>query len=222
MNALRKVWAIARKDLSLERRSREMLSSMFIFALIVILVFSFSFDLRVESVTQVAPGVLWVAITFAGMLGLARSFVLERDQGCLDGLLLCPVERSVIYLGKALSNLIFICMTEVIILPLCFALFNLPFSVLLLPVVLLGTLGFSAVGTLVSAMTVQARAREVMLPILLFPIVLPALIASVKLTAGVLDGLAWSEMGNWLQLLIGFDVILVTVSYLFFDYVVQE
>jgi heme exporter protein B len=217
-----KVWAIVRKDLALEKRSREMLSSMFIFGLIVILLFSFSFDLRVERVSQVAPGMLWVAFTFAGMLGLARSFVLERDQGCLDGLLLCPVDRSVLYVGKMLSNLFFISLTEVIILPLCFALFNLAFRPLLLPIILLGTLGFSAVGTLVSAMTVHARAREVMLPILLFPVVMPALIAAVKLTAGVLDGQAWSEMRNWLQLLVGFDVIFMVLSYLAFEYIVEE
>jgi heme exporter protein B len=222
MNFVGKVWSIVRKDLALEKRNREILSSMFIFALIVILVFSFSFDLRVESVTQVAPGVLWVAITFAGMLGLARSFVLERDQGCLDGLLLCPVDRSVLYLGKMLSNVLFISITEAIILPLCFALFNLPFRLLLLPVILLGTVGFSAVGTLVSAMTVHARAREVMLPILLFPIVMPALIAAVKLTAGVLDGQPWTEMKNWLQLLVGFDVIFSVASYVAFDYIVEE
>ena len=220
--SLAKVWSIVRKDLALERRSREMLSSMLIFGLIVILLFSFSFDLRVERVSQVAPGVLWVAITFSGMLGLARSFVLERDQGCLDGLLLCPVDRSLLYVGKMLSNLLFISLAEGFILPLCFALFNLAFRPLLLPVVLLGTIGFSAVGTLVSAMTVHARAREVMLPILLFPIVMPALIAAVKLTGGVLDGQAWSEMRNWLQLLVGFDVIFLVLSYLAFEYIVEE
>ena len=217
-----KVWAIVRKDLALQRRSREMLNSMFIFALIVILVFSFSFDLRVEKVNQVAPGVLWVAFTFAGMLGLSRSFILESDQGCLDGLLLCPVDRSVIYFGKMLSNVLFISMTEAVILPLYFALFNLPFKLLLLPIILLGTVGFSAVGTLFSAMTVHVRAREVMLPILLFPIIMPALIAAVKLTGGVLDGQAWSEMRHWLQLLVGFDVIFLSVSYMVFDYVVEE
>ena len=222
MSFIGKVWAIVRKDLALERRSREMLSSMLIFALIVILVFSFSFELRVDRMSQVAPGVLWVALTFAGMLGLARSFVLERDQGCLDGLLLCPVDRSAIYLGKMLSNLLFISTTGVIILPLCFALFNLPFKLLLLPIILLGIVGFSSVGTLVSAMTVHARAREVMLPILLFPIVLPAIIAAVKLTGGILDGQAWSEMRQWLQLLVGFDVIFMVVSYVAFDYVVEE
>ena len=222
MSFAAKVWAIVRKDLALERRSREMLSSMFIFALIVILVFSFSFELRVQEGALVAPGVLWVALTFAGMLGLARSFVLERDQGCLDGLLLCPVDRSVIYLGKMLSNLLFISITGIIVLPLCFALLNLSFKWLLLPIILLGIVGFSAVGTLVSAMTIHARAREVMLPILLFPIVLPALIAAVKLTGGILDGQAWSEMRHWLQLLVGFDIIFTAVSYIAFEYVVEE
>lgn len=222
MNYVGKVWSIVRKDLALEKRSREVLSSMFIFSLIVILIFSFSFDLAVERAVTVVPGVLWVAITFAGMLGLARSFVLERDQGCLDGLLLCPVDRSILYLGKMLGNLIFISITEVIVVPLCFALFNLPFHVLLLPVILLGTIGFSSVGTLVSAMTVHARAREVMLPILLFPLVMPALIAAVKLTGGVLEGQSWGEMRNWMQLLIGFDIVYLTLSYLAFEYVVEE
>jgi heme exporter protein B len=222
MNSVGKVWAIVRKDLALQRRSREMLNSMFIFALIVILIFSFSFELRVERVSVVAPGVLWVAFTFAGMLGLGRSFILESDQGCLEGLLLCPVDRSVIYFGKMLGNLLFILMTEAVILPLCLALFNLPFKLLLLPTIFLGTVGFSAVGTLFSAMTVHMRAREVMLPILLFPIVMPALIAAVRLTGGVLDGQPWSDMRHWLQLLVGFDVMFLSVSTMAFDYVVEE
>jgi heme exporter protein B len=222
MNFFAQLWTLVLKDLSLEMRSREMLSSMFIFALLVVLVFSFSFDLRVEEVSGVAPGVLWVAITFAGMLGLARSFVLERDQGCLDGLLLCPVDRSLLYLGKMLSNLTFISLTELVVLPLCFALFNLTFHLLLLPILLLGTIGFSAVGTIVSAMTVHARAREVMLPILLFPLVLPALIAAVKLTGGVLDRQPWGEIRNWMELLVGFDVIFMVISYLAFEYVIEE
>jgi heme exporter protein B len=222
MNFFAKLWTLVLKDLSLEMRSREMLSSMFIFALLVVLVFSFSFDLRLEEVSAVAPGVLWVAITFAGMLGLARSFVLERDQGCLDGLLLCPVDRSLLYLGKMLSNLTFISLTELVVLPLCFALFDLTFHLLLLPILLLGTIGFSAVGTIVSAMTVHARAREVMLPILLFPLVLPALIAAVRLTGGVLDRQPWGEIRNWMELLVGFDVIFLVISYLAFEYVIEE
>jgi heme exporter protein B len=222
MSPLAQVWTLVLKDLSLEKRSREMLSSMLIFALLVVLVFSFSFDLRVDEVSGVAPGVLWVAISFAGMLGLARSFVLERDQGCLDGLLLCPVDRSLLYLGKMISNLAFISLTELAVVPMCFALFNLTFHLLLLPILLLGTIGFSAVGTIVSAMTVHARAREVMLPILLFPLVLPALIAAVKLTGGVLDGQPWGEIRNWMELLVGFDVIFMVMSYLAFEHVIEE
>jgi heme exporter protein B len=199
-----------------------MLGSMFIFALIVILVFSFSFDLRVAITSQVAPGVLWVAITFSGMLGLARSFVLERDQGCLDGLLLCPMDRSTLFLGKMLSNLVFMSLTQVLIVPLAFALFNLAFDPRLPLILLLGILGFSAVGTLVSAMTVHAQAREVMLPILLFPVVIPVIIAAVKLTSGIVDGRPWADMRHWMQLLVGFDVILMVVSSLAFEYVVEE
>ena len=127
-----------------------------------------------------------------------------------------------LYVGKVIGNILFISLTEAIILPLCFGLFNLPFRLLLLPVVVLGTIGFSVVGTLVSAMTVHARAREVMLPILLFPVVMPVLIAAVKLTGGILDGQPWAEMAHWLQLLVGFDVIFLAVSYMAFDYVVEE
>jgi heme exporter protein B len=156
------------------------------------------------------------------MLGLGRSFIFESDQGCLEGLLLCPVDRSVIYFGKMLGNLIFISVTEVIILPLYVALFNLPFTPLLVPIILLGTLGFCSVGTLISAMTVHVRARELMLPILLLPTMMPALIAAVKLTAGALDPRPWSEIQHWLQLLIGFDALYLAVSYAVFDFVVEE
>ena len=218
----RKVWAIVQKDLATEMRSREMISPMLVFALIVVFVFNFSFELRVDMVKQVAPGVLWVTISFAGMLGLGRSFIQERDQGCLDGLLLSPVDRSAIYLGKMLGNLLFISMIEVVIVPLFLVLFNLPFEPMLLPVVFMGTLGFAAVGTLFSAMSVQARAREVMLPILLFPIVIPVLIAAVKMTGGLVDGQPWAELARWFRLLVGFDLIFVTVSYVTFDFVVED
>jgi heme exporter protein B len=217
-----KVWNLVLKDLAIEMRSREMLTPMVVFALIVIMVFSFSFELRVASIVDIAPGLLWVTITFAGMLGLGRSFIQESDQGCLDGLLLCPVDRTVIYFGKMLSNLLFMSLIEIIILPLFVVFFDLDFYLALLPVIFLGTLGFAAVGSLFSAMSVQARAREVMLPILLFPVVIPALIAAVKITAGILDDQPWSQWSHWFQLLVGFDVIFVTISYMTFDYVIEE
>lgn len=223
MNFLRKVLAIVQKDIAVELRTKEMLSSMFVFALLVIVIFNFAFELRVEDVRKVTPGVLWVTFTFAGMLGLNRSFVLEKDRGCLEGLLLCPVDRSAIYFGKMLGNFIFMTVVEAIILPIFSVLFNL--SLLrpgLLLIVVLGTLGFAGVGTLFSAMAVHTRAREVMLPVLLFPVVVPAMIAAVKATGGILDGQIFSEMAHWLRLLVAFDVIFLAISFMTFDYVVEE
>ncbi len=220
---LRKILAIVHKDIIAELRTKEMFSSMFVFALLVIVIFNFAFELRVANVKQVAPGVLWVTFTFAGMLGLNRSFILEKDKGCLEGLLLAPVDRSAIYFGKMLGNLIFMSVVEAIVLPIFWVLFNPPlFSPALILVIVLGTVGFAGVGTLFSAIAVHTRAREVMLPILLFPIVVPLMIAAVKTTGGLLDGQSLSEMHNWLNLLVGFDIIFLTVSYMTFDYVVEE
>lgn len=219
----KKILAIVHKDIIAELRTKEMFSSMFVFALLVIVIFNFAFELRVDNVKQVAPGVLWVAFTFAGMLGLNRSFILEKDKGCLEGLLLAPVGRSAIYFGKMLGNLIFMSVVEAIVLPIFWVLFNPPlFSPALILVVVLGTVGFAGVGTLFSAIAVHTRAREVMLPILLFPVVVPLMIAAVKTTGGLLDGQPLAEMRNWLNLLVGFDVIFLTVSYMTFDYVVEE
>ena len=220
---LRTAWAIVRKDVVAELRTREMLSTMLIFVLLALFIFNFAFDLRVDNVRQVAPGVIWVAFVFAGVLGLNRSFVLEIDKGCLDGLLMTPVDRSVIYFGKVIGNVIFMLVVEAIGLPI----FSVLFNVMLVRadvalIVVLGTLGFAGVGTLFSAMTANTRAREVLLPILLFPVVTPAIIAAVKATAGVLDGATLAEMGNWLNLLIGFDVIFLALAYMTFDYVVES
>jgi len=223
MSFLRQIVTIVHKDITAELRTKEMFSSMFVFALLAVVIFNFAFELRVADAATIAPGVLWISVTFAGMLGLNRSFVLEKDRGCLDGLLLAPVDRSAIYFGKMLGNFLFITVVEAIILPIFSALFNVNLiQPWILAVLLLGTLGFSGVGTLFSAMTVHTRAREVLLPILLFPVVVPALIAAVKLTAGFLDGRALADMTNWMQLLIAFDIIFVAVSYMTFDYVVEE
>jgi heme exporter protein B len=223
MRFLQKVLAIVQKDVAVELRTKEMLSSMFVFALLVIVIFNFAFELRVENVREVAPGVLWVTFAFAGMLGLNRSFVLEKDRGCLEGLLLCPVDRSAIYFGKMLGNVIFMSVVEAIILPIFSVLFNLSlFEPALILIVVLGTLGFAGVGTLFSAMAVHTRAREVMLPVLLFPVVVPAMIAAVKATGGILDGRLFSEIAHWIRLLAVFDVIFLAISFMTFDYVVEE
>jgi len=223
MNSLNKVLTIVWKDVVAELRTKEMVSSMFVFALLLIVIFNFSFELRVEKVAEVAPGVLWVTFAFAGTLELNRSLSLEVDEGRLDGLLLAPMERTAIYFGKMLGNLIFISAIEALMLPIFSALFDLNLiQPVLLLTIFLGTLGFAAVGTLLSAMAVNTRAREVMLPVLLFPIILPVMISAVKATAGILDGLPLGDLVHWLRFLIGFDIIFLVVSYMTFDYVVES
>jgi heme exporter protein B len=219
---LRKVLIIAAKDVLAELRTRETLGGMFVFALLVILIFNFAFDLRVDNVREVVPGALWVTFTFAGMLGLNRSFSLEKEQGSLEGLLLAPVDRSAVYLGKACANAAFMLVVEVIMLPVSTVLFNVSlFSLPLLAVMLLGTIGFAGVGTLFSAVSVNTRAREVMLPLLLFPISIPVVIAAVKLTASIVDPTTVEDPAVWWQMLIVFDVIFVAVSSLVFEYTVE-
>jgi heme exporter protein B len=223
VKSLRQVWTIVWKDLLVELRTKEMFSSSFVFALLLIVIFSLGFDLRVENVDQVLPGVLWVTFAFAGTLELNRSMATETEGARLDGLLLAPMERSTIYLGKTVGNLLFLFAAEAIMLPIFSAVFNINLlRPLLVLTVALGTVGLAVVGTLLSTMAASTRAREVMLPVLLFPVVLPVVLSAVRLTAGVLDGLPWSSLAPWLRLLFGFDVIFLVVSYLTFDYVVQE
>ena len=224
MSYLHKVFAIVAKDVAAELRTREMLSSMFVFALLVILIFNFAFDLRADNQKALAPGVLWVAVAFASMLGLSRSFIVEKDRGSIEGLLLTPVDRSAIYLGKALGNLLFIAVVAWVILPVFVVLFNLTAATLplLAGIVVLGTIGLSGVGTLFSAMAVHTRAREVLLPVLLFPVIVPVMLSAVKLTAAVIDGVPFVEVQNWFSLLVAFDVVFAALSVMLFDFVVEE
>jgi len=220
----RKVMAVVGKDIATELRTKEMFSAMFVFSLLIIFIFNFAFDLRAENVQVLAPGVLWVAIAFAGMLGLSRSFILERDRGVLDGLLLAPVDRSAIYLGKMIGNVLFISLVEIIILPFFIVLFNQPVTALLplAGVVVLGSISLASVGTLFSAMAVHTRAREVMLPIMLFPVIIPAMLAAVRLTAAILDKIPFAEVSQWLALLGAFDLIFIAASFMLFEFVVEE
>ncbi|MFN2149963.1 MAG: heme exporter protein CcmB, partial [Anaerolineales bacterium] len=211
------------KDLAAEWRSRELFSSMLVFSLLVILIFNFALELDAQTRSSVTSGVLWVTFAFAGTLGLNRSMAIEKDRGCLDGLLLAPVDRSVIYFGKAISNLIFMLVVEAIVLPVYSLLYNTNlFQPGLLLVILLGSIGYVAVGTLLSAMAVQTRTRDVLLPILLFPLAIPVLIAAVKASGGFLQGVEFSEIQTWINLLLVYDVIFIAISYMFFDYIVEE
>jgi heme exporter protein B len=220
---LRAVTAIVRKDLAAEWRSRELFSAMLVFSLLVILIFNFALELDARARASVTSGVLWVTFAFAGTLGLNRSMASEKDHGCLDGLLLAPVDRAAIYFGKAATNLIFMSIVELFVLPVYSLLYNINlFKAGLLLVVLLGSIGYVAVGTLLSTMAVHARTRDVLLPILLFPLVIPVLISAVKASGGILQDLPFPEIKNWINLLVVYDVIFIAVSFMLFDYVVEE
>jgi len=220
---VRQVIAIVSKDLTAELRTKENLSAMIVFALIVLVIFNFAFELQDVDLTVVGAGVLWVAFTFSGILGLGRSFAAEKDKGSLEGMLLSPVDRGAIFLGKTISNFIFITTMQAIILPL-FAVLNnvaLPWFPLV-PYVVLGTLGFAAIGTILSAIAASTRMREVMLPILLFPVSIPLLMAAVKLTSGALQSLDFSQLTFWFNILILYDVLFIVVAFWMFEYVVEE
>jgi heme exporter protein B len=220
---LRSVGALLWKDLAAELRSKELISSMLVFALLVILIFNFALDLDRSARENVAAGVLWVTTAFTGTLGLNRSLAQEKDRGSLDGLLLAPVDRSALYFGKALGNLLFILIIQVIMLPVFTVLFNVPMiQPLLLLIVLLGSVGYSAVGTLLASLTVHSRSRDVMLPILLFPVAVPVLIAAVRASGGVLTAAGWDQVSLWLNVLLVYDVIFVAVAFMLFEYVVEE
>jgi len=225
MDTLRKIWLIVQKDLISELRSKEIFSSMFIFCIVVIVIFNFSFEIGRAKIEEIAPGILWVAFIFAGVLGLNRSFILEKEKDCLQGLMLCPFDRGLIYLGKVVGNLLFMFLVILITLPIFCVFFNLSiFSYLpaLILVILLGALGFISVGTILSAMSVNTKMREVLLPILLFPVVVPVLIACVKSTGKIFAGKSVSEISGWLKLMLAFDIIYLIVSYLTFEYVLEE
>jgi heme exporter protein B len=222
-NYWKAIAAITWKDLAAELRSRELLSAMLVFSLLVILIFNFALELDIATRRSVTSGVLWATFAFAGTLGLNRSMAVEKDRGCLDGLLLAPVDRSAIYFGKVISNLAFMLIVEAIVLPIYSVLYNVNlFQPGLLLVILLGSIGYVAVGTLLSSMAVQTRTRDVLLPILLFPVVVPILIAAVKASGGYLTDAPMTDILPWLNLLIVYDVIFTAIAFMVFDYVVEE
>lgn len=220
---LRALWAVVWKDLAAEWRSREMLSAMLVFALLVIFIFNFALELDPQARANLTSGILWVTLTFAGTLGLNRSMAVEKDRGCLDGLLLAPVDRSAIYFGKLLANYFVMLVVAVIILPVYSILYNSNlFQPGLMLVILLGGWGYVAVGTLLASMAVQARTRDVLLPILLFPVAIPVLVAAVKASGGYLDAAPLDQILPWVNILIVYDVIFTAVAFMVFDYVVEE
>ena len=222
---LRQTHAILWKDLKTEVRTKERLSAMCFFAFLIVLVFNFAFKPGSAIMKSAAPGIFWIAVTFAGLMGLTRSFTMERNNDCLMGLLLTPADRGAIYLGKMLANLITMLVMEALVLPLLVLFLNIDLwscmPQILLPV-FLGSLGFAAVGTLFAAMSINTRLQEALLPMLTLPILVPALLAAVESFGAILAGDPLSEVSSWLELSLAFSVLFITISLLLFDYVVEE
>lgn len=215
------LWAIIWKDLRCELRARQVWFAMGMFALLALVVFSFAFDLRVDNENAIAPGALWIAFVFASMLGLGRTIAAELERGSMDRLLLCPVDRQVIFLAKLIGNLVFICGVELVAVPIFAAIYNLPIVTLgLVPVIVLGTLGIAVVGTLFSIVAANTRARELLLPILVFPLIVPVVIGAVRATQALVVPVPGDA--PWLGLLAAFDVIFLSASALMFQYVLDE
>ncbi len=222
-DSLAVIWSIGRKDLLLELRNKDVVVAVAGFAILVLVIFTFSLNLTPDSAKLVAPGVLWAAVAFAGVTGLNRAFALEVEGNTLEALMLAPISRDLIFLGKALGNFLFITVALVVVLPVFAVLFNLVvFRWEMLAVSLLTVIGFSSVGTLFAAMSVRVRAREVMLPLLFLPVVTPLIMAAVESTSHVVNGRSWSDMSQWLQLAVAFDVAFIVVSAFVFQHILED
>lgn len=227
---LNTVAALFKKDIRSELRTKEMVASMFVFAILVLLVFNFTLPMDSERTLELGPGILWVAFVFAGSIGLNRSFAAERENRAIHGLMLAPVDRSALYFGKLCSNLIFMLVAEVLILPLFMLFYNLNLWTVLGPsrfatfllVVATGTLGYVAVGTTLAAIAANTTMREVLLPLLLFPVAVPVVIGASESTRLIFQPDPFSSPWGWIRLLIVFGVVFSVASWLTFEYILEE
>lgn len=223
-NFLRPMLVTVWKDVLLEMRSKDIIVSVLVFGFLVVVVFNFALNVTPQRVTDLAPGILWVAFTFSGILAMNRAFVREQEQGGLEGLLLSPVSRDAIFLGKVLVSFLFMLIVEGLLLPVFAVLLNFSaFSFLLILTIVLATLGFTTVGTLFSAIAVQTRSREIMLPVLFFPIIMPVLIAAVEASSQAISGESSGVgAGRWLPLIAVFDALFLVICPWVFSFIVEE
>lgn len=220
---IKAVLAIVWKDLRAELRSRELVSAMLMFAVLSVVIFSLALSLDRQARREVIAGVLWVTLAFAGTLGFNRSLSQEKDRGSFDALLLAPVDRSTLFFGKMVGNVVLMLLISVVLVPLFTVLFGISlFEPVLWLLLVLGVVGFAAVGTLLSSMTVHARGREMLLPIVLLPVALPLIMAAVNGSRGVLSDELIESWAIWPVVLFVYDVVFSAVAYMLFDYVVEE
>jgi len=221
----RRAWSVVWKDLLVERRSKETLNALAFFSLLLLFVFQFALGPDRERLAAALPGLLWLGFVLAGLLGLGRTFVLERENDCWAGLILAPGDKSAIYVGKLAANVTLMLVVEGLILLLFAVFFNVDLAPALAGlglVMILGTVGLAAVGTLFAAMTAQVRARELLFPVLLLPVQVPVLLGTVKATEAVLLGEPLGAVGHWLGLLAAADVIYIVTGLLTFDFLLES
>jgi heme exporter protein B len=220
----RRTWIVFWKDVVVEVRSKETLNALVFFALLLLFVFQFALGPDRERLGGVLPGLLWLAFLLSGLLALGRTFLVERENDCWEALLLAPGDKSAIYLGKLGGNLLLMFVVEAILLGLFVVFFDValgPALPSLALVVALGTVGLAAMGTLFSGMTANVRARELLFPVLLLPVAVPVLLATVRATDAALAGHGLGDVSHWLGLLVAADVIYVVVGVLTFDFVLE-
>ena len=211
------------KDVLLEIRTKDIVVSVLVFALLALVIFNFAINPTPQMVAMVAPGILWVAISFGGVLGLIRSFALEKDGGNLHGLMLSPVGRESIFFGKMLGTFLFMLLVELMVFPIFAMLFNLSLAMPgLIPVALLVTVGVASMGTVFSAMAVNTRSREVMLPLLFLPAVLPVIVAAIEVSGAIIQGDRGDDLSLWLPFMAVYDAIFLVVCPLAFNAVIEE
>jgi heme exporter protein B len=221
---VRRAWAVAWKDVVVERRSKETVNAVLFFSVLLLFVFEFTLGADRDRLAAVLPGLLWLGVLLAGLLGLGRSFVLERENDCWEALLLTPGDKSAVYVGKLAGNLLLMALVEASVLTLFTLLMNVDVARALpglLVVLALGTLGIAAVGTLFGAMTAHVRARELLFPVLLLPVLVPVLLAIVKSTEALLAGETLGVVSHWVKLLVAADVIYVVAGLLTFDVLLE-
>ena len=215
--------ALLWKDIVLEARTKDIVVAMLIFSLLIILVFNFAIDPAPQRLALVAPGILWIAFVFGGVLGLTRSFALEKENSNMHGLMLAPVSRDTIFFGKTLAIFLLMLLVEAVVLPIFAVFYNLSLATPeLVPVIVLATLGIATVGTVFSAMAVNTRAREVMLPLLFLPVALPIIIAAVEATGVVIQDSGMGDLGRWLPFLATFDAIFLVVCPIAFHLIIED
>lgn len=222
---LRDAWLIARKDMSIEFRTRSAFLSAVVFALLGIVIFFFAWDATAVSAIDLAPGVLWIIFTFSGLLGMHRSFGVEQPDRAIDGLLASPVARESIFLGKAIASLVFVVAVQTIAIPAVALFYNLPMGRVAVPLALvafLAAIGLVAVGTLFSAMAVNTRLAELLLPMLALPFFVPIVIPAAQATARLMSGRPVGDAVSWLKLLVAFDIVFVVACTLAYPFTLEE